>query len=73
LKCPKCGAEMDPQADGANMFMAAGYICLRCLYVQKLLVPEPLPGNKRVILKEIREAWWVKEGISFEEVEKRFL
>jgi len=73
MKCPRCGAEMDVQADGAHMFMAAGYVCLKCMYVQKLLVPEPLPQNAHVILKEIREAWWIKEGVPFEEIEKRFL
>jgi len=73
MKCPKCGSEMSVQADGANMFMVAGYVCTKCLYVQKLIVPRPLRNDERVILKEIREAWWVKEGLDFKEVEKRFL
>ena len=63
---------MDIQADGANMFMIAGYICPKCLYVQKLLKPIPIFKSafkkKKVILKEIREAWYVKEGIPFKEM-----
>jgi transposase-like protein len=73
MKCPKCGGEMTVQADGANMFMAAGYVCTNCLYIQRLLSPRPLRKNERVVLKHIREAWWVKEGVPFEEVKKRFL
>jgi hypothetical protein len=50
--------------DPKSTFVVDQYRCLNCGHVQQLLSRIESSQRGYVILKELREAWWVEAGFS---------